>query len=225
MDVVTEKPTTKVVPEGYKRTEVGVIPEDWEVKSIGDVANCYSGGTPDTSNSSYYGGDINWITSSDLNRLRIKKVDGKITKEGLEKSSTKIVNEDTLLIALYGATAGVVAMSEIKAAINQAVLAIEPISDNSEYLLQKLSFLKEWIIDKYTQGGQPNLSGKLVKSIKLDLPTLKEQRAIAEALSDVDALIAELDALIEKKQQVKKGAMQQVLTGKKRLPGFDGEWE
>ncbi|MDZ7682642.1 MAG: hypothetical protein U5J63_13255 [Fodinibius sp.] len=56
-------------------------------------------------------------------------------------------------------------------------------------------------------------------------PTLDEQRAIAEALSDVDALIAELDALIEKKQQVKKGAMQQLLTGKKRLPGFDGEWE
>src|SRR5699024_6715817 len=74
-------------------------------------------------------------------------------------------------------------------------------------------------------GLIPGLSRSDLLDLKIPTPTLEEQQAIAEALSDVDALIAEVDALIKKKQQIKKGAMQQLLTGKKRLPGFDGKWE
>ena len=213
------------IPAGYKRTEVGVIPEDWEVKRLGEIASIFSGGTPSTSIASYYGGDIPWITSSDLNKSYIYEVKGRITEQGLKNSSAQMVSANTLLLALYGATSGVTAITRIRGAINQAVLAIIPQVDDSLFLFFKLSYLKKWLIDTFTQGGQPNLSGRIIKSLKIPFPPLPEQRAIAEALSDVDALIAALDRLIAKKRAIKQGAMQQLLTGQTRLPGFSGPWE
>jgi len=206
---------------GYKRTEVGVIPQDWDVVRLGEIASFYSGGTPSTSVPEYYGGNIDWITSSDLNKGRIYWVTGKITEKGLRNSSAKLIRQGTLLMALYGATAGIVSISQIQAAINQAVLAILPSSASEEYLFQQLSRLKDWIVRTYTQGGQPNLSGQVVKSIPLALPTVPEQHCIAEALSDVDALLDALDRLIAKKRAIKQGAMQALLTGRVRLPGFE----
>jgi type I restriction enzyme S subunit len=213
------------VKPGYKQTEVGVIPEEWEVAPLGELSSCFSGGTPSTSNSSYYGGDIPWITSSDLNRGRINEVEGRITEEGLANSAAKMVNKDSLLLALYGATAGVSAVTAIRAAINQAVLAIVPKSTNTEFLFQLLKYKKDFYITTYTQGGQPNFSGEIVKSFAIPCPTLPEQRAIATALSDVDGLLGGLDRLIAKKRDLKQAAMQQLLTGQTRLPGFHAEWE
>ena len=128
---------------GYKHTKVGMIPEDWEVKPLGEICSCFSGGTPSTSNPDYYGGDIPWITSSDLNKGRISEVEGRITEEGFSASSAKMVNEGTLLLALYGATAGVCAVTEIRAAINQAVLAILPKHITTDYVLHFLQLQKE----------------------------------------------------------------------------------
>ncbi|MBM5572272.1 MULTISPECIES: restriction endonuclease subunit S [Deefgea] len=190
---------------------------EWEVKRLGDIADFFSGGTPPTSNSAYYGGDIQWITSGDLNQGFIHDVNGRITQKGFENSSAKLVQNGNLLIALYGATAGVVAISKINAAINQAVLAIVLYRDNTDYLYQLLSFLKPWIIKTYTQGGQPNLSGDIVKSIELTLPDLKEQTAIATVLSDMDAEITALEARRDKTRALKQGMMQELLTGRTRL--------
>ncbi|HEV7566475.1 MAG TPA: restriction endonuclease subunit S [Microbacteriaceae bacterium] len=211
---------------GYKQTETGVVPEDWRSESIGEFSICFSGGTPRTSNPRYYGGDIPWITSSDLNRGRIVEVAGRITPVGLENSSAKIIAPGTLLLALYGATAGVCAVSELVAAINQAVLAIIPRSVDTEYLYQYLTSAKDDLIRTYTQGGQPNLSGGIVKSFTVPVPpTEEEQRAIATTLSDVDALLGGLDRLVTKKRALRQAAMQQLLTGETRLPGFHSEWE
>ena len=210
------------VKPGYKQTEVGVIPEDWGIVSIGELCKCFSGGTPSTSNPRYYDGAIPWITSSDLNKGRITEVEGRISSDGLIHSAAKMVDKRTLLLALYGATAGVCAVTEIRAAINQAVLAIFPIRTNTEYLFQLLRLKRDFHIKMYTQGGQPNLSGEIVKSFLIPIPpTLAEQSAIATALSDADALIQSLERLIAKKRDIKQGAMQELLTGKKRLPGFE----
>ncbi|MDF9434777.1 restriction endonuclease subunit S [Chromohalobacter israelensis] len=223
--VEPEIATAEDVPPGYKWTEVGVIPEGWDVVSIGELARTYSGGTPSTARPEYYGGDIPWITSSDLNRRAIRNVEGRITKKGIGKSSAKMVEAGTLIVALYGATAGVSAITNIRAAINQAVLAIVTRSYETKLLLNILSFNKDEYVEKLTQGGQPNLSGTLVRSIKVPAPPIEEQRAIATALSDADALIESLDRLIAKKRAIKQAAMQQLLTGQTRLPGFTGEWE
>jgi len=217
--------SAKDVPPGYKRTEVGVIPEDWDVVSVGELAKTFSGGTPSTTRPEYYGGDIPWITSSDLNHRTIREPEGRITRLGLEKSSAKVVEPGTLVIALYGATAGVSAITYVRAAINQAVLAIVTKSSDSRFLLSVLSFKKDDYVENLTQGGQPNLSGALVRSIKVPIPPKEEQLAISTSLSDADALIESLDGLIAKKGAIKQAAMQQLLTGKIRLPGFTGEWE
>jgi type I restriction enzyme S subunit len=195
---------------------------EWEVKKLGEVGDFFSGGTPLTSNISYYGGDISWITSSDLNKSKILSVSGRITQEGLKNSSAKMINKNTLLIALYGATAGVTAISYLNAAINQAVLAIIPFQEDSQFLYYKLSSKKSWIINTYTQGGQPNLSGNIIKSIEFPLPPLEEQKAIAQILSDMDSEIEALEKKRDKYKLVKQGMMQELLTGKTRILRMKG---
>ena len=190
---------------------------EWKVTPLGSIAGFFSGGTPSTALSSYYGGEIPWITSGDLNKSYIWDVDGRITRDGLENSSAKIIERDTLLIALYGATSGVTAVSKIRAAINQAVLAVVPKFGSSLFLFYKLAHLKDWIINTYTQGGQPNLSSDIVKSLELELPAVEEQAAIATVLSDMDAEIEALEQRRAKTAALKQAMMQELLTGRTRL--------
>jgi type I restriction enzyme, S subunit len=191
--------------------------EKWTRKRLGKIISCYAGGTPSTSISSYYGGDIPWITSGDLNQKIITNVEGRITKLGFDNSSAQMINENTLLIALYGATAGVVGISLIKSAINQAVLAIIPNDDDMKFIFYKLDYLKKWIIATYTQGGQPNLSKQIIESLELELPSPSEQLAIANILSDMDLEIKELETKRDKYIMIKNGMMQKLLTGEIRL--------
>lgn len=196
----------------------------WETTTIGGVCSTYSGGTPSTTRPEYYGGDIPWIASADLNQGRISSVKGRITRLGLERSSAKLVKPGTPLIALYGATAGVSAITYLGGAINQAVLAMIPRGIDPEYLFQWLKANRDAIIDRYTQGGQPNLSGAIVRSIEIPLPPAAEQERIASALGDADQLIATLERLILKQHAINQGMMQELLTGRIRLPGFGGPW-
>lgn len=204
---------------GYKQTELGEIPGDWDVKTIGELSSSYSGGTPSTGNLSYYSGNIPWITSGDLNKERIDSVNGRISQKGLENSSAKMVEAGTLLFALYGATAGISAITYIAGSINQAVLAIMPNNKCvTEFLFQMFRMRKSFFIDTYTQGGQPNFSGNIVKSFAIAIPsTLEEQTAIANVLSDMDKDLEALQQRLHKTQQIKQGMMQELLTGKTRL--------
>jgi type I restriction enzyme, S subunit len=190
---------------------------EWEVKRLGNIATYFSGGTPPTGVASYYDGDIPWITSGDLNKGYITEVDGRISQAGLKNSASKMIEPDTLLIALYGATSGVTGISKIRASINQAVLAIIPHSDDTTFIYFKLRSLKEWVITTYTQGGQPNLSGDIVKSIELPMPNLPEQTAIASVLTEMDGELAVLEQRREKTRALKQAMMQELLTGRTRL--------
>ena len=190
---------------------------EWELKRLGDIATYFSGGTPSTDVSSNYGGQIPWITSGDLNQGYIVDVQGRITDAGLANSSAKLVEPGALLIALYGATSGVAAISRVRAAINQAVLAILPRQDNVYFIYFKLIFLKNWVISTYTQGGQPNLSGEIVKSIEMRLPQISEQDAIADVLTDMDYELASIEQRRNKTAALKQAMMQELLTGRTRL--------
>jgi len=130
-------------------------------------------------------------------------------------------------MAMYGQgkTRGKVALLGMPAATNQACAAISvDKSVCSDFLFHYLSSRYEEIRGESNSGGQENLSGQIVKSIIVPVPCPEEQHAIANALSDVDALLAKLDQLIAKKSDIKKGAMQELLTGKRRLPGFTDKW-
>lgn len=208
----------------YKQTELGLIPDDWEVKKFAEFSKFYSGGTPLTSKSEYYNGQIPFIKSGEIYYDRTEQF---LTQEGLDNSSAKLVNNGDLLYALYGANSGEVAISQIEGAINQAILCIQQNKDEAEtiYLYNYLKLEKSTIINKYLQGGQGNLSADIIKNLFIPLPPLPEQKAIADCLSTWDVAIEKQSQLIERLAERKKALMQQLLTGKKRLPGFSGEWK
>ncbi|MCI4674580.1 restriction endonuclease subunit S [Candidatus Mycolicibacterium alkanivorans] len=200
------------------RTRLPGLTAAWETTTVGQVCVTFSGGTPSTAHPEYYRGEIPWIASGDLNKRRIESVDGRISKLGLDRSAARLVEAGTPLIALYGATAGVAAITEIDGAINQAILAMVPFDINAEFLYQWLGTNRGSIIDRYTQGGQPNLSGAIVRDIEIPLPSPNEQKAIAQVLADGDAEIDAIRARLTKAREIKTGMMQQLLTGRTRLP-------
>ncbi|WP_083294829.1 restriction endonuclease subunit S [Burkholderia plantarii] len=212
---------------GYKQTDAGVIPDDWDVKQLGELSSVSAGGTPSRSNTNYWGGDIPWITTTEIDFRLITESEQFITSIGLKNSATKLMPAGALLMALYGQgkTRGKVGVLGFEAATNQACAAIILKEGYSrEYAFHYLASRYDEIRKLSNTGNQENLNGALVRSIPVLLPPLSEQSAIATALSDVDALLSSLDALIAKKRDIKQAAMQQLLTGKTRLPGFEGEW-
>lgn len=199
------------------------IPEGWSVKKLGNVIDTFSGGTPLAGKSIYYeNGTIPFIRSGEIYQNYTELF---ITEKGLQESSAKMVNKGDLLFALYGANSGEIAISQIEGAINQAILCIRPKEDNIHYLKNSLILLKDRMLHKYLQGGQGNLSAEIVKSLKLLFPPLPEQEKIAEILGTWDEAIEKLSGLIEQKKLLKKGLMQELLTGKTRLPGFTQPWK
>ncbi len=208
------------VKKGYKKTAVGLIPEEWEVKKFNSFAKFYSGGTPVTSNREYYGGEIPFIRSGEINK---NKTELFISEKGLNNSSAKLVSTGDILYALYGANSGEVSISQINGAINQAILCIITEFDKT-YILNYLINLKSTIISKYLQGGQGNLSADIIKSLRIPIPPLPEQQKIASILSAWDEAISTTKTLIEETKKRNKGLAQQLLTGKKRLKGFEGKF-
>ncbi len=131
---------------------------EWQQVKLGEISTCYSGGTPSTQVPEYYDGEIPFINSGDLNQRHIKSVKGMLSILGFENSSAKFVKKNTLLMALYGATAGVVAITHIDAVINQAVLAIVTKKNHdNNFIFFGLEQIKNTLVKKYRQGGQPNL--------------------------------------------------------------------
>ena len=212
-----------MVPEGYKKNDVGGIPEDWGQKSLGELANIFSGGTPNRGVAEYWGGDIPWITTTLIDNGDIAEANEFITQKGVEGSSAKWCKAGAILMAMYGQgkTRGKVGYLSFDATINQACAAIElKDSSSGKFVFHTLASMYEDIRGLSNSGGQENLSSGIIKHIYIPYPPQKEQTAIANALSDVDALLSELEKLIAKKQAIKTATMQQLLTGRTRLPQF-----
>lgn len=197
---------------------------EWETNTIGKISTFFSGGTPTSSNKSYYEGEIPFIGSGKINSSKVEQY---ITEEALNNSSAKLVNIGDLLYALYGATSGEVAISKIKGAINQAVLCIRT-KQNKFFLKTWLEKNKEDILTTYLQGGQGNLSAQIVKSLKINLPQKPEQEKIASFLSAVDAKIEGLVRKGQLLEEYKKGLMQRLFSQELRFKDDDGsefpEW-
>lgn len=176
----------------------------WSEKALGSVFNTFSGGTPKSTEKKYYGGTIPFIRSGEITKTKTELF---LTKDGLDSSSAKIVTKGDLLIALYGANSGEVSLSKIDGAINQAILCLRSDFSN-EFVSHYFSHMKDWIVRRYIQGGQGNLSGEIVKSVELFFPKQEEQQKIASCLSALDDLIIAQTEKIEQLQQHKKGLMQ-----------------
>lgn len=206
------------LPKGYKQTEIGVIPEDWNVQNLGDFSSVSSGGTPNRGIAEYWNGKIPWLTTTQISFGVINSAKEFITEEGLKNSATKVYEAGTLLMAMYGQgkTRGTVSIMGISAAINQACAAISiPNSISKLFIFYNLSSRYHEIRELSNTGNQENLNSSLIRNISIALPpTIAEQKQIARALSDIDALIEALEGAIGKKHQIKKGAMQELLRSK-----------
>lgn len=180
---------------------------EWECKQLKDACGKpFSGGTPSTTNRTYYGGTIPFIRSGEIDKHFTELF---LTEKGLSNSSAKLVQVGDVLVALYGANSGEVALSKMHGAINQAVLCLRSKTDNT-FLYQYLLLKKDEITTKYLQGGQGNLSGDIVKSIELQFPQKSEQKTIADCLSSIDDLISNQSQKLEALKIHKKGLMQQL---------------
>ncbi|EGM8234101.1 TPA: restriction endonuclease subunit S [Escherichia coli] len=163
----------------------------WRYLKIEDFCSTGSGGTPSRSKPEYYeGGDIPWIKSGDLKDSKIYDANEYITAAGLENSSAKIVEKDSILIAMYGATVGRLAILGINAATNQAICNIRPDTTIADikYLYYFLKSKFSYFVENAVGGAQPNISQGLIKSLEVPLPSLDEQKRIADILDKADAI-------------------------------------
>jgi len=216
--------------QGYKQTEVGLIPEDWSTLTIEEVANVIAGGTPSTSISSYWNGDIEWFTPTEISGAKYSSESvRKISKAGFNNCSAQILPKGAILMTTR-ASIGDLSILLNEACTNQGFQSLISKKDVDNEFLYYLMQTKESELLKNASGSTfLEISPTKIKAIRLPFPpTLTEQKAIATALSDADKLISSLELLITKKKAIKQGAMQRLLTppnkGGKRLPGFSGEW-
>jgi type I restriction enzyme, S subunit len=221
------------VPEGYKSTDIGVIPEDWEVDRLSSVSNVKTGPFGSALHEKDYVEDGtpiitvehlgeprvlhgNFPMVSDLDKQRLKAYELKIddivfSRVGSVDRNSLITNEEDGWL------------------FSSRLLRIRP--NKKQIFSTFLSYFfhyepsKQRIKSVAVGQTMPSLNTQILNNFPIPLPPLPEQKAIARVLSDVDDLIRECDSLLAKKRDIKQGTMQQLLTGKKRLPGFSGDWE
>ena len=219
-----------MVKQGYKQTEIGVIPEDWNILSLKDISIgkfTYGVNAPAVE---YMPPLPNYIRITDIsdNGRFLCENRASVVCEHPEQFTLK---ENDIVFARTGASTGktylyrpedgelVYAGFLIKASINPSLA-------NSRYVFESLHTRRywNWVATASMRSGQPGINGNEYSTYLVATPELTEQTLIAEALEDVDKLIISLEKQIYKKKAIKQGAMQELLTGKRRLPGFSGEW-
>jgi type I restriction enzyme S subunit len=215
----------KLLTEGighteFKETEIGRIPAEWEVARISDIGVTSSGGTPNRSNPKYYdSGTIPWIKTGELKSKYLTQVEEHITDLAILNSSAKYIPINSILIAMYGATIGMLSILKIEATSNQACCAIT-VDDKkifNEYLYYYLEYDKPNLISQGAGGAQPNISQQIIKSHKIALPPTREQKEIARTLSELDILVAHYKQQRTDFMEIKKSLMDNLLTGRKRV--------
>ena len=211
INLVSDKPHYENVPFE--------IPESWEWVTLGAIGTWQAGGTPNRGVKEYYGGDIPWLKTGDLNDGYITNIPECITKLGLDKSSAKLNPKDSVLIAMYGATIGKVGILTFPATTNQACCAcIEYPAVDKLYLYYFLLSHREIFISRGGGGAQPNISKEIILATQFPLPPhAEQQRIVAEVekwFAIIDALEANKEDLKDYIKQVKSKVLSLAISGK-----------
>ena len=179
----------------------------WKSVRLGDECTFFSGGTPRSTDSSFYGGEIPFIRSGEIHGAKTELF---LTDDGLKYSSAKLVSKGDLIVALYGATSGEVDISQIDGAINQAILCIRPKLVNRTFLKYLLEDSKDDILNTYLQGGQGNLSAEIIKNLVFDIPDDRSQSAVVDFLDMIDQRISKSLMKLESIATLRSALMQQL---------------
>ncbi len=192
----------------------------WREVRLGDVATMGSGGTPPSAVSRYYGGGIPWVSISDMTSAAkyVRVTEKTLSRDGLSHSAARLYTPEVVLYAMY-ASLGECALPVGQMSSSQAILGILPGSElDREYLYYYLCSRKHQVKEMGQQGTQANLNAGMVRDFALALPGPAEQRAIAAAIADLDDELEVLTARLRKANAIKQGMMQELLTGRTRLP-------
>lgn len=220
--------TPNNIPQGYKATALGIIPQEWEVRPLNYLGAICSGGTPDTEVAEYWNGDIAWCTPSDITKLDTKYIEStevKITAKGLKESSATLLPPRSIVVCTR-ATIGTAAICNTEIATNQGFKNIIPNEKtNPEWLYYIIIYSKPRLVRLGCGSTFLEVSKKDFSRFKIVVPPLAEQRKIAEVLGVWDEAIEKQARLIEKLALRKRGLMQRLLSAKLRLPGFSEPWK
>lgn len=195
------------------------LPQGWTIKTLGEIAQTTSGGTPSRKKLDYWNGNIKWLKSGELNDNYINEVEETITQSGLENSSAKIFSKGTLLIALYGATIGKLGILNLETSTNQAVCAIMPNKElETKYLFYFLFSIRNKMIKDAFGGAQSNISQTYLKQIKIPLPPLEIQKQIVKLLEKhlqrADKTGEFIESALNKAKQLKQSLLKSAFLGK-----------
>jgi type I restriction enzyme S subunit len=207
---------------GYKQTELGEIPEDWESTTIGQVTAWSSGGTPNRKRNDYWAGDIPWISGSTLKSLEIRTSDQFLTQDGVVAGSKIAPANSTLLLVRGSALHNDIRAGLVVAPVsfNQDVKCLFPDATvHPKYLTLYIMNMENELLKLVSSAGNSAgvLDTELVKNFKFLKPGKEEQKVITNALSDMNSEIESLEIRLNKTQQLKQGMMQELLTGRTRL--------
>jgi type I restriction enzyme S subunit len=204
----------------FKQTEIGEVPEEWDVAPVGHLCRVTSGGTPSRDRPEYWGGGIPWVKTGEIRYTTIYSTQESLSPAGVEASAAKVLPAGTILLAMYGqgATRGRAAILGIPAAINQACLALLPgpcvIGD---YIYHLLSLMYDEVRSMGNEGTQKNLNAAMIRGIRIPVPPLHEQRAICHGITSVQERLAAEEAIARELTSLKSAVMSVLLTGELRV--------
>ena len=221
------------IKKGYKQTELGVIPEVWDARPIGDFFDFKNGLNKAKGFFGYGKPIVNYMDVYKNREMYSKNIHGRVDVNHQEIKSFNVKKGDVFFtrtsetVKEIGITS--VLLDDLKNGVFSGfILRARSTNNDLEDFYKKYCFsperVRKQIQEKSTYTTRALTNGRVLSKVKIFYPPKQEQHAIATILSDTDALIDHLEKLIAKKKNIKQGAMQQLLTGKKRLPGFSGEW-
>jgi type I restriction enzyme S subunit len=196
--------------------------DDWEEKKLGEVCETGAGGTPLKTHKDYYeGGTIPWLLSGEVSQGEIFDAKHYITEKGLKNSSAKMFPKDTVLIAMYGATAGQVGILRFESSTNQAICGILPNKNFlPEFLYYKFLAGKDLLVSQAVGGAQPNISQIKIKNTLIPIMPLTEQQTIVHQLDALRAETQRLESIYRDKllnlEELKKSILQKAFSGELR---------
>ena len=205
------------------------LPKGWKQCSLLDCMKLVSGGTPSKERRAYWGGCIPWVSSKDMKVGRINDTEDHLTEFGAE-NGTRLVPKNTILFVVRGmilARDFPVALTKRTVAFNQDLKAVETVGHvDTEFLYQWLKGNSNLILNGADEAGHgtKRLQTDQLLGLPISVPPINEQRKIAEILGAWDDGLEKLDAVIAAKERRKKGLMQRLLTGKRRVKGFKSRW-
>ncbi len=201
-----------------------MIPQGWQLLQIGDIGRVVTGNTPATNTSSFYGGGVPFIAPGDLGDFKyVITAEKTLTEQGVAVS--RVLPAGATLFTCIGSTIGKIGIAAVRCTTNQQINAVVPNGQaDAEFVYYQLAHNADRIAKLAGTQAVPIISKGQFAKEKVLLPPLPEQQRIAEILSTWDSAIETVEALIANARAQKKALMQSLLTGKKRLPGFSGEW-